>query len=80
MNKELAAYYEARFDMFASQGWRDLMEDVQAMRDANDTVSGLEDIRKLGVRQGEVSIMDWLLSLQQVSESAYEEMQREGSP
>lgn len=77
MTPELRDYYEARFSMFATQGWRQLIEDLKAMRDATDTISGIDDIRKLGVRQGELSIMDWLLNLQQISEQAYEELERE---
>lgn len=79
MNEELKKYYEARFEMFASQGWKDLVEDVQEMLKANDTVSGLEDLRKLGVRQGEISIMHWLLSLQELSEKAFEELQNDAN-
>ena len=74
MTPELQKYYEARFDMFASQGWQDLMDDVAKMREATDTVAGLSDLVKLGVRQGELSIMQWILSLQDVSEEAYRQL------
>ena len=74
MTPELQKYYEARFDMFASQGWKDLMDDVAKMREATDTVAGLSDLVKLGVRQGELSIMQWILSLQDVSEETYRQL------
>ncbi len=77
MAPELQAYYEARFDMMSSKGWKDLIEDIQKMRDATDTITGVDDLRKLGIRQGEVSIMDWLLNLQKVSEETFEELQNE---
>ncbi len=74
MTPELQAYYEARMEMFGSKAWKDLIEDIQAMRDSTDTVSSIDDLRKLGIRQGEVSMMDWFLNLQSVSEEAYEEL------
>lgn len=74
MNKELQEYYDARFEMFASKGWKDLIIDVEAMRTSTNTVSGIEDIRKLGVRQGEISIMDWLISLERLSTEVYKEI------
>lgn len=74
MNKELQEYYDARFEMFASKGWKDLIIDVEAMRTSTNTVSGIEDIRKLGVRQGEISIMDWLISLERLSMEVYKEI------
>lgn len=74
MTPELQKYYEARFDMFASQGWKDLMDDVAKMREATDTVSGITDLLKLGARQGELNIMYWLLTLKDVSEEAYRQL------
>jgi hypothetical protein len=74
MTPELQAYYEARAEMFASKGWQDLIEDIKAMRDSTDTVASIDDLRKLGVRQGEVSMMDWLLNLQRVSDETFLEL------
>lgn len=76
MTEELRKYYEARFDMFASQGWRDLMVDVRAMMEATDTLSGVT-VDNLQFKQGELSIMRWLLSLREMSETAFEELQNE---
>ena len=36
MNKELDKYYTERFDMMASQGWKDLIEDIDEMIKSND--------------------------------------------
>ena len=76
MTPELQKYYEDRFQMFATQGWRDLMEDVQTMLDASNSLSGVTP-ENLGFKQGELSIMRWILSLKQTSENAYQELQNE---
>ena len=47
MTPELQAYYEARLNMMTTKGWLDLMEDVQAMLVATNTLEGVkpEDVR-----------------------------------
>ena len=73
MDLKLQQYYENRFELFSTDGWRDLMEDVQAMLDATNNLNGVT-VDNLGFKQGEVSIMRWLLTLKEVSEKAYEEL------
>ncbi len=41
MDKDIQEYYEARFDMMASKGWKDLMEDTQKMLDAYNKIERL---------------------------------------
>lgn len=74
MTPELQRYYEDRLDMMGSKAWMELMEDVADMLKATDTLSGAT-IDNLRFRQGEVSMMNWMLSLKSVSEAAYEELQ-----
>jgi hypothetical protein len=79
MNDELVKYYENRFETMSTQGWIDLMDDVQKMIDSTDTLQGIDDINKLQFRKGELSIMNWLITLKQVSEQAYEGLKNEGN-
>ena len=44
MKPELQKYYEARFDMMASQGWKDLIEDIQVMATAYDKVERIKEV------------------------------------
>jgi len=78
MNKELQKYYEARFSTMATQGWLDLMDDVDKMIKSTDSIQGIDDIKKLHFRQGELNMLNWLSSLKKVSEQSYEELNREG--
>ena len=74
MDKELEDYYINREMLFAAQGWQDLMKDIQNMKESTDKISGVlvEDLR---FKQGELSIMNWLLSLQDISTRAYQDLQ-----
>ena len=76
MDLMLQRYYEDRESMVASQGWKDLMTDVKEMMAATNTLSGVT-VDTLQFKQGEVSIMRWLLSLAEVSAEAYEELKRD---
>ena len=72
MNDELVKYYENRFSMMSTKGWEDLMDDIQRMIDSTDTIKGIDDIKILHFRQGELNMMNWLKTLKQLSEDAYE--------
>lgn len=72
MTPELQRYYEDRFSMMASQGWRDLLEDIDGMITSLNNVSTIQDEKDLQFKKGELSILNWLKTLKQVSEEAYE--------
>ena len=74
MNKELQTYYEERFSMMATQGWRDLMEDIDKMIEPINNISTIVDEKGLQFRKGELSILIWLKNLKQVSERAFEDL------
>ena len=73
MTPELRKYYEDRFSMFASQGWSDFLTDVQLMLDSTNTLDGVTP-DNVKFKQGEVSIMRWMLSLQKITEESYKEL------
>lgn len=77
MNKELQDYYEERLSMMGSQGWKDLMEDVQNMLEATNRIDNIDSSEKLWLSKGEVSIMKWLLGLKEMSYKAYEDLKNE---
>ena len=77
MTPELEKYYSERLLMMGSQGWKDLMEDMEAMRKATDTLSSVTDEKSLDFRKGELSIINWMLNIRDMSIKAYEELQNE---
>ena len=76
MTPQLQRYYEQRMDMCSSEAWRDLMEDVEAMLVATNTLDGAT-IENLSFKKGELSIMRWILTLKDTSEAAYKLIQEE---
>ena len=74
MTPELQRYYESRFSMMATEGWKDLMEDIDNMINSLNNISTIPDEKSLQFKKGELSILTWLKTLREVSERAYEEL------
>lgn len=74
MSPELQKYYEERFTMMSTQGWVDLMEDIDKMIEPLNNISTIADEKALQFRKGELSILIWLKNLKQVSERAFEDL------
>ena len=75
MDKDLQEYYEARFDMMATQGWKDLIEDVDKMSISYNNLFEVNTVEELHFKRGQIDILLWLLSLKETSEAAWEELQ-----
>jgi hypothetical protein len=71
---DLQKYYEDRFSMMATGGWKDLMEDIDNMINSLNNISTIPDEKSLQFKKGELSILVWLKTLRQVSTQAYEEL------
>jgi len=74
MNQELQKYYENRFSTMGTDGWLDLMEDIDNMIASLNNISTIPDEATLHFKKGELSILTWLRTLKEVSERAYEEL------
>jgi hypothetical protein len=74
IDKKLQEYYESRFSMMSTQGWQDLMEDVQLMFDSLNHVLSIQNEADLMVKKGQLDLLQWLITLKPVSEQAYEQL------
>lgn len=77
MNRELQDYYENRFAMMATPGWNDLLEDLEVMIKATNSLDGLSTEQQLQFRKGELSIMNWIKTLRESSAEVYEQLQED---
>ena len=74
MTPELQKYYESRFDMMSTEGWKDLSVDIDIMIESLNNLSVIPDEKTLMFKKGELSILTWLKTLKEVSERAFEEL------
>lgn len=77
MSPELQKYYEARFDMMASQGWKDFIEDIQNMVNSYDKVERIKAVEDLYFTKGQLDILNWVINLKETSSEAYKELSDE---
>jgi ethanolamine utilization cobalamin adenosyltransferase len=74
MTPELQKYYEARFEMMSTEGWKDLIEDIDKIIATLNNISVIDSEKDLQFKKGELSILSWLKNLKEISERAYEEI------
>lgn len=75
MDKNLQDYYEEAFSMFASQGWKDLVEDMKALQSEVIKIENIKDEKDLWFRRGQQDILDLIVNRKQMCEKVYEELQ-----
>tara|TARA_R110000803_G_scaffold139163_3_gene205857 strand:- start:3720 stop:3965 length:246 start_codon:yes stop_codon:yes gene_type:complete len=75
MDKDLQEYYEERFKMMVSKGWLDLIEDSQKLHDQYNSLNSVEDEKTLNRRKGQLDILNWILTLKNVSQETYNELE-----
>lgn len=61
----------------ATKGWKDFIEDVQNMFDVYNRIDTAETFEEFHKRKGQIDILQWVLTLKEVSEQTYEELQNE---
>ena len=77
MDKELQEYYEARFDMMATKGYKDLLTDVERMIEERNNLMATTSLEDLNFRKGQWDVLHWLRTLKKLSEEAWEQLNDE---
>lgn len=79
MAPNLQKYYEEAFNMMATQGWAELMEDLTKLKASLNNLSLVTDTQDLYFRKGQIDILDLILKRKDTCEQVYEELQNEDS-
>ena len=74
MAPELQKYYEDQFSMMATQGWADLVEDFQKLKESINDITLTTDTQDLFLRKGQLDILDLILQRKETCEKVYEEL------
>lgn len=70
----LQTYYEETFSMMATKGWAMLIEDLTKIKNTVNELSTVQDAQSLFHRQGQIDILNLLLTRKEACERAYEEL------
>jgi hypothetical protein len=71
----LQKYYDESFSMMATLGWTLLMEDLEAIKTTINELSTVPDAQSLFNRQGQLDILNLLLTRKEACTTAYESLQ-----
>jgi hypothetical protein len=74
MDQSLQKYYENHFDMMASEGWKDLLEDFAKLKASINDVTLTTDTQDLFFRKGQLDILDLVLNRKETCEKVWEEL------
>lgn len=74
LDKELQEYYEARFDMMSTKGWKDLLTDVDKMIEERNNLMATKSLEELNLRKGQLDVFYWIKTLKQLSEESWEQL------
>ena len=77
MTPEIKDYYEERFSMMTTVGWKDFLEDVNNLKAPLEDITTIKSVDMLYFRQGQLDIINWVLGLRDISEQTYEELNEE---
>ncbi len=77
MNKELELYYRNIRDMFATDGWKQLMEDLNSNAMVINSVEAAKDNEDLYFRKGQLAVIANLLNLEAQIDAAEAEALKE---
>jgi hypothetical protein len=76
-DRELEKYYRSFEEMFRSDGWKNLLEDIKGSADNVNSVEACKDDKDLYFRKGQLVVMANMLNLEAQIETAKEQQQDE---
>jgi len=73
LNQDDLEFYERRFDLFAQEGWKDLVEDFEQLKKNLSDLAQISTEQDLWYRKGQIEMINYLIQLKTLTEQAYEE-------
>lgn len=73
MDKELEEYFNNFFELFRSEGWRQLINDLKENEEVINNIESAKDEQDLYFRKGQLNVIGTILNLQTSINNSYEE-------
>ena len=77
MDKDTQQYFDKYFDMFASEGWKQFIEDMEGNRDLMSDLMTVKDANDLFYRKGQVDVLNRIVNFQNRIENAHKVLANE---
>lgn len=79
MDKELERYFEIYFDLFASEGWKQFIEDTEGNINLVSDLMSVKDANDLYYRKGQLETLNRIVNFKELIERSYKEQQQDES-
>lgn len=71
MDKDTQQYFDRYFDLFASEGWKQFIEDMEGNRELMSDLMTVKDANDLFYRKGQVDVLNRIVNFQDSIENAH---------
>jgi hypothetical protein len=77
LDKETEAYYNKYFDLFRTEGWKQLIEELKQNAMLINSVENTKDRDDLFIRKGQLKVLAYLLNFESNMETSFAELEKE---
>lgn len=77
MNRDLEHYYNVYFDLFRSDGWKQMIEELSENAENVSSIESIKDQNDLYFRKGQLNVLGHIINLESITLSAYEDALQE---
>lgn len=74
MDRELEKYYNNYFDLFGTDGWKQLVKELMENAQAINSVEATKDSNDLYLRKGQLSTLAFIINLEDSVNNSYKEL------
>jgi 3-methyladenine DNA glycosylase AlkC len=74
IDQETEQYYNKYFDLFRTDGWKQLIEELQQNAFVINSVEATKDENDLYVRKGQLNVLAYILNFESATNNNYEEL------
>ena len=73
MDQETQTYYDNYFNLFLTDGWKQLMQEFNANAIQINSVEAVKDANDMYFRKGQLNVLAHLLNMETIVKTNYEE-------
>lgn len=77
LDKETEEYYNKYFDLFRTEGWKQLIEELKQNALMINSVENTKDSEDLFIRKGQLKVLAYLLNFENNMEASFNELEKE---
>ena len=77
MTPELETYYNTYFDLFRTDGWKQLIEELSNNAAVINSVEATKDNDDLYLRKGQLNVLAHVINLETIINNAFEDLNKE---